>query len=266
MQLELPNILKPEETYSFPYWKQNFRIVGQPLQMIDKYQATYKVVADAIAAQCLLNPNYKPYRTLNVMGLLATNFITIPDFIRESLKKQGHKYTRLGKPIVIEQNTKAYKAIQAVRNEFHPSYPMWLLNGSLKNIGKTLLGQNTGSLPNQSKSKFKRCYKKCKNTVNVFDYDLMINWSKINVQEEIVTPTLLFAEQFATIHINGIKNFVRTPHLSTNDKEINNIVDMLINQLQHKYTIQFRSQVNTYHTTNITTTTMGSVVLGIKRK
>jgi hypothetical protein len=220
-----------------------------------------------MAAQTLLNPADKPYKTLNVMGLLATNFLTIPDYIASKLKEMGHECDDTKKVILIERNQKVMKLVDEMQAELGDDLPfdLWMMETKLENIEKALSWNKVGR-PVDHKKFIEKCYRECKSKINFFDYDLMCNWSKINVEQQLAAPTLRFAGDYAIIHVNGIKHLVRTHRDSADDEEVNEVIDELVGCLEGQYKVQFRSPVNTYQTTNRVTTTMGSVVLGIKRR
>jgi hypothetical protein len=261
LQLEVPTFNQPND-YSFPYWTVEDRVIGQPLnQMTQKYKSTYGRVA---AAMIKMGPHR--FQKMNVMGLLATNYASIPHYIQEQFVSNKLSPPSINDIIVIEKSEEVIKKIDKHWDNNKP-----IVQGDLY-IFKTMLANMIAKRRTKGRggqifeidriTEFQETHR---NKINFIDADFMCNWGKEEKFDCIAELVNTFSAQHCVVHVNAISSYPRTVPWSTSHEEILSILQKrILDRIDQKISNVSIETYNTYSHNNVKTE-MTSAVFAVGR-
>lgn len=260
LQLEIPTCIRPEDTYSFPYWNEAFRVVGQPIHQLHlKYKSTYSRVANM-----MLKHGFENYSHLTVFGLLATNHRTIPHYIQHIFTSNGFQKPVIEKIGVVESDHSVVKKIQQLEASIKSKEgELSIFNGKLEHT--TWIPGKPGRPPSSQKN-ILQFQKKFVQSCNFIDLDFMQNWDRPDTVKTVVKTIKAFAARCAVVHINAISNYPRTPQFMISEEKVREKVNLICSLLTPDFAIQAVEEICSYQTLMRAPTKMSSTVLALTRR
>jgi hypothetical protein len=232
--------------YNFPFWNVTDRVIGQPTNDLSlKYESTYRRVADLVVKNKITD--------LNLLGLFATNYLTIGDYLAFRSKVP----LTVRHIAVIERSPEVCEKIKE-KQEVNKNFPLTLIQTSLNNLTYKKTRGNSPLAFNQIKD-FQSTFSK---TFNVIDIDLMSNWTKPGELEYIPGLLKMYSAKTAVVHINAISNHGRTPEYVSSQEEV---LDLFQQEIGQFISIEDLS-IQSYWTKQINKTQMTSLVFSVNNE
>lgn len=242
------------EEYDFPYWDEKDRVNGQSTKDLNiKYSATYKRVAEMMVAN-----DFKKFQHLNSLGLFATNYLSIPDYLSRCLNKKNHEF-KLESTVVIENNSIAFQKIKKKMRDC-PDPRVRVIPTSLKNLLVDPTSPYNKPLGWDSIRVFQKLYQE---SFSFIDLDLMCNWSRSSQVDYLPRLINKYSSSNCIVHINAISSCPRSMPWARTEKEIKDIFNKTITPFLTSKVLD--SNFRTYATRHRNTTLMTSAVFYINR-